>query len=549
MKPATALAALFLLALPAVAVSAEPRQFSAPSKIESVTVFGDRAQVTRKAVLQLEPGSNLVSFDGLPQLMAEESLRVEGKGTGRARIAGITVKNVFLEKVQEKRVQELEEEINTLNRKVESIEAKRKALVAQRAFLDSIKVGWGERISREIGAGKPSTAEMTEVMRFVGDGVGKVEEQIYDAEGAKRPLLQRIAALKKELEQSRTDRMKEVRSVQVAVDAERRMDFAVELSYLVTQASWEPTYDLRLAPDGKQAELVYRALVRQKTGEDWPGVKLSLSTAKPEVGGAPPELFPWHIQFYEPPRPIPYATRLGKGAAEMTMAAPAAPPAPAADQMEEAPPITAEFEEGQTSVLFNVRTPVDVPADGTQAGSVITVEKVPVSPEYVTIPKFSPRVYLKSEVTNSTPYPLLAGSVNIFNADVFTGKSHLKTVASGEKFDLFFGSDDQIKVKRESERVRKQAGLLGSNSITYHISNELENFKKVPVSVSLMDQLPMAGNAEIKVKLEDASPRPDETKEDGTLVWKVSLAPGEKKNVKYEIVIEYPKGKELVGAE
>lgn len=548
MRIATALAGLFLLIASAATVSAETRTVSAPSKIESVTVFADRAQVKRRAVLQLEQGNNLVSFDGLPQLMAEESLRVEGKGTGRARIAGITVKNVFLEKVQEKRVQELEEEINTLNRQVESIEAKRKALVAQRSFLDSIKVGWAERISNQIGAGKPNTAEMTEVMRYVGDGVGRVEEQIYDAEASKRPLLQRIAALKKELEQSLSDRMKEVRSVQVAIDAERRMEFVVELTYLVSQASWEPTYDVRLAPDGKQAELVYRALVRQKTGEDWPGVKLSLSTAKPEVGGAPPELFPWHIQFYEPPRPIPYAARAGKGREMMTMA-PAPAPEAAQDQIEEALPVPAQFEEGLTSVLFNVATPVDVPADGTQAGSVIAVEKVPVSAQYVTIPKYSPRVHLKSEVTNNTPYPLLAGSVNIFNGDVFTGKSYLKTVASGEKFDLFFGSDDQIKVKRVSDRIARKGGLLGDSSITYHVSVELENFKKIPVTVSLMDQLPLAGNAEIKVKLEDASPRPDEQKEDGTLVWKLNLAAGEKKKVTYEIVIEYPKGRELVGAE
>ena len=540
---------LLLISLPLTA-SAQPHTFSAPSKIVSVTVFADRAQVARSAALSLEAGTNLVDFHGLPQLMEEESIRVEGRGTGRARISGVTVKNVFLEKVQEKRVQELEQEITALNRKVESIEAQRKGLAAQKSFIDSIRVGWGERISKELTMGRPSAAELGEAARFVGEGIGKIEEQLYDAEAARKPLLNRIAALKKELEQSRIDRMKEVRSVQVAIEAERKMQFTLDLSYLVSQAGWEPSYDVRLAADGKEAELVYRALVRQKTGEEWPGVKLALSTAKPEAGGAPPELRPWQVHLYEPPRPLPYPMKARGAMApmadqELAAAAPAAPQV----ALEEALPVPAQVEEGQTSVLFNVPAPVDIPADGTQSGSVIAVAKVPVTAEFVTVPKLAQRVYLKSEVTNDTPYPLLAGQVNVFNDVVFTGKSYLKTISSGEKFDLFFGADDQIKVKREVAQVRKKAGLLGSNSVSYRITSELENFKKGAVTVSLLDQLPLPGNAEIKVSLEDAVPKPDETRQDGTLVWKLNLAAGEKRKISYQIQIEYPKGRELVGVE
>ena len=532
---------------------AETHAFSAASRINSVTVYADRAQVTRNAAVALKPGTNLVSFDALPQLMMEDSLRVEGSGAGRARIAGITVKTVYLERLQEKRVQELEQEIQTLNRKVDSIEARRKGLASQRAFIDSIRVGWGERISRDLTLGKPSTAELGEAARFVGDGIGKVEEGLYDAEVAKKPLLERIAALQKELEQARGSRKKEVRSVEVAMEAERAMDFSLTLSYLVGQAHWEPSYDVRLGADGSSAELTYRAQVWQKSGEDWPAVKLSLSSASPEAAGAPPELVPWQVSLYEPPIPMAYRAMNKSAKApsaprpeimEMQVAGTAT-----ADQMESAAPLQAGVAEGQTSVLFNVSQPVDIPADGTRAASVIAVEKVPVEAEFVTVPKLSPRVYLKSEVSNRTVYPLLAGQVNVFNDNVFIGKSYLKTVAAGESFDLFFGADDQLKVKREVAKVRKKAGLLGSNRLSYGCTVQLENFKKRAVTVSLQDQLPLAGNAEIKVSLDEAQPKPDETRADGRVTWKVSLAPGEKKKVSYDIVIEYPKGRELAGAE
>ena len=550
MKTLSMLAALIPLVCLPLTPSAQGAPLQVKSGIATVTVFADRAQVTREAALTLKAGTNLVSFDNLPLLMAEDSLRAQGKGTGRARIGGITVKKVFLDRTQEKRVREIEDEIAALTRRVESIEARRKALASQRTFIDSIRVGWSERISKELALGKPSAAELGEAARFVGENVGRIEEQLYDAEAAKKPLFDRIAALKMELEQSRADRMKEVRSVLVAIEAERDMKFDLELSYLVHQASWEPTYDLRLSPDGKEAELGYRAQVWQKTGEDWPGVKLSLSTATPEAGGGAPELSPWHISLYEPPRPLAYQQRM------KTMPALAGVPLAGSAQpeyggyrFEPAPPQTAEVAKGQTSVLFQVVQPVDIPSDGTRSGSVIAIEKVPVSAEYVAVPKLSPRVYLKSVVLNKTPYPLLAGEVNIFNDAIFVGKSRLKTVASGEEFDLYFGSDDQVKVKREVAAVRKKAGLIGSNSVTYRVGIELENFKKRGIAVTLLDQQPLPGNAEIKVSLEDVEPGPAETREDGTLAWKVDLAPAEKKKVSYDLVVEYPKGRDLVGLE
>jgi uncharacterized protein (TIGR02231 family) len=551
MRMRLTLFSLLLLSYP-LSTFAATQTLSAVSRISAVTVYADRAQVTRTSTVSLKPGTNLVSFDALPLTMAEDSIRAEGTGPGRSRIAGLTVKTVFLERLQEKRIHELEEEIQALGRKVESIEARRKALAAQRAFIDSIRVGWSDRISKDLTLGKPSLAELGEAAKFVGEGVGKVEEGLYDAEAAKKPLLERIQALQKELEQAKGNRKKEVRSVEVAIEADRAMELSLTLSYLVGQAHWEPTYDVRLSADGTSAELVYRAQVWQRSGEEWPGVQLSLSSASPEAGGAPPELAPWQISLYEPMRPMPMAFR-GKAAmaprpAPMESAESSASSADGA-VMEMALPLAAQVAEGQTSVLFNVAQPVDIPADGTRAGSVIALEKVPVTAEFVTVPKLSPRVYLKSEVVNTTVYPLLAGQVNIFNDATFTGKSVLKTVAAGEKFDLYFGADNQVKVKREVAKVRKKAGLLGSNRLSYRCTVELQNFKKRPVTVSLFDQLPLPGNAEIKVSLDDAQPKPDESRPDGTLLWKVSLAPGEIRKIAYDIVIEYPKGRDLAGAE
>lgn len=539
---------------------AEARQLVADSRITDVTVFSDRALVKRTAQVTLDQGENTVTFNGLPLQVAEETLRAEGKGGATARIAGLSVRTVFLENSSEQRIRAIEAEIETLERALQKLDARRSALAAQRAFIDSIRVGWGERISKELSAGKPVTGELTEANRFVGDGVFRVEESSYDTAAEKKPLADKIAALKKQLGIMNNDRRKEVRAVDLAIEAPRAMTLTVELSYLVMQASWEPVYDIRLAADGKSAELVYRAMVTQRSGEDWPGVKLALSTATPSLGSAPPELVPWSVSLRQPPRPYD-RPQLKRSAAKL-YGAPAPESSTAEMQMAtdagtaSAPaallPMTgmsSQLQDMQSSVLFVVPKPVAITADGSRQSSLIALERVPVTAEYVTVPKLSPRVFLKSEVVNMTAYPLLAGAVNVFNDNAFVGRSYLKTVAAGERFDLFFGVDDAVKVKRQANRVRKEAGLISGNQVSWRCTVELENFRKEAVTVAVFDQQPVAGNEEIKVSLADVQPKVGESRQDGTIIWKLLLTPGEKKTISYQIDVEYPQGREIVGVE
>jgi len=551
----TAIMPVLVALLLFTAFGVEAGQVAANAKITDVTVFADRAMVKRVATVKLQQGENVVTFGGLPLQIAEETLRAEGKGTAAARISGLAVRNIFLESSSEQRIRDLEGELETVERAAQKIDARRAALAAQRAFIDSIRVGWGERLSKELSAGKPSAAELTEANRFVGDGIYRVEESSYEAAAEKKPLTEKIAVLKKQLAALNSERRKEVRAVDLTIDAPRAMELTVELSYLVMQARWEPVYDIRLAPDGRSAELAYRAVVAQRSGEEWQGVNLSLSTATPAVGSAPPELTPWHVSFRESPVPLGRASRaMHKAAAPAPMAAGMAAEADAAADSEAADlqPLTAmgsQLQERQTSVLFVVPKPVDVAADGSRQSSLIALERLPVAAEYVTVPKFLPRAFLKSEVVNMTAYPLLAGAVNVFNDNAFVGRSYLKTVAAGEKFALFFGVDDAVKVKRTATRVRKEAGLLGGNRVSWHCTVDLENFKGHEVTLSVLDQIPVAGNQEIKVTLTDVQPDADERRADGTVLWKLLLKPGEKRTITYRIDVEYPQGREIAGAE
>ncbi|MBI5515414.1 MAG: DUF4139 domain-containing protein [Deltaproteobacteria bacterium] len=54
---------------------------------------------------------------------------------------------------------------------------------------------------------------------------------------------------------------------------------SLSLTYAVPAARWWPVYTLRLSDAGKRARWIHEALVAQRSGEDWTGVALALSTA------------------------------------------------------------------------------------------------------------------------------------------------------------------------------------------------------------------------------------------------------------------------------
>ena len=552
MKIPSFVSLLIILSLPTLSLSADLKRIAAPARITAVTVYADRALTTRSTTLPLKPGSYLIAFENLPVLIQDDSVRVEGKGSAGATIVGLEVKRAFLEQSGEKRVKELDEEIRALELRSGALDAKKAGLSSQKAFMESIRVAWGDRISKELAIGRPTAAELLDASNFVGVGVTRAEELTRDVELEKKNIRDKIDALRRQRDESTGSRRKEAKSVEVMVEIAREGNLTLDLATVISQASWQPSYDVRLSPDAKTAELTFRAMVRQQTGEDWKNIDLTLSTARPAAGGAPPELYPWRISFFRP-QPSPPAP--------IMMAAPAAVRARKSARMptesfrsddvlaEEAAAdvVTAQISDEQSSVAFHIPRLLDIPADGAQHGTVVAIEQLPVSMEYLALPKLAPYVFLKSEIVNRAAYPLLPGKVNTFTGNTYTGSSQLKKVAAGEKFDLFFGTDDQVTVKREELKQRKEAGMFSKNRVSYRYRIELGNFRKEPLTVTLRDQLPVAGDEEIKVTLDEPSLKPEEIKSDGAVAWKMPLQAGEKKELTFGIVVEYPKDREITG--
>jgi hypothetical protein len=77
---------------------------------------------------------------------------------------------------------------------------------------------------------------------------------------------------------------------------------ALQVSYVISGASWYPctffiissshisAYDVRVQGNVTKVQLIYYGHIINNTKEDWKDARLSLSTASPDISGAPPTL-------------------------------------------------------------------------------------------------------------------------------------------------------------------------------------------------------------------------------------------------------------------
>ncbi|MFT3868961.1 MAG: mucoidy inhibitor MuiA family protein [Nibricoccus sp.] len=339
-------------------------------------------------------------------------------------------------------------------------------------------------------------------------------------------------------------------------------------------ASWIPSYDARLRADERAVELTYFGIVRQNTGEDWKNIALTLSTARPSLGGGAAELNAWFVDVLRPHRPTPdqtsFAGYLSKDERAKQMFNMAAPAPAGAGSMEganltdpvpvDASLATAEVDNSATSASFKIAAAATILSDNSPQKVGITTAKFAAKLQYQSTPRAQETAFLSAYVINSSEFPLLAGGMNTFLDDTFIAASALKTVMPGEKFELALGADEGVAIKRKLvNRFAEDTGLTSKGRrVTYEFLTTVTNNKKTAERVVFKDLLPISRNEKIVVKLIGPDPKDVGTKdkpkevtleEDGKMVWRLDLKPGEKREIQFKFSVEHPSDVTVTGLE
>ncbi|MEO1207660.1 MAG: mucoidy inhibitor MuiA family protein [Pseudomonadota bacterium] len=560
---------LFMLAGPLSSGLAVAADKDVTSTIDTVLVFPSGAEITRTAKVTLEAGAHTLILDDLPAQAVGNSIRVEGKATAGLAIGSVDSRRRYVgedesaevapqRKALEDQIQKLQDDRDLIQGEIDAAEAQGQLLRNLIALPTKVAAPGAQT------NGDPLKADdWTQFVALIGTGLRDVRSTITDARGRLRDVDQTITELRAKLN-ALAPKQREVTEVKVFVSADADLEADLTVKYQVSNASWSPLYDARLttgdAGTPAAMTLTRRALVTQRSGEDWKDVAVRLSTTRPQSGSAAPDLRPMTVDFKPPPRPALGGTMSMSREAEPmadAMAAPQASPR-ALNQFSggmakrgrrvAAKPAAARIVNAPFQAIFEVPDRTTVQATGEAKRLQISDETLTPKLMVRTVPKRVAKAYLYADMTMAAGAPLLTGPVSLFRDGVFVGTGNLPTLAGGEDHELGFGVDDRVRVKHTVRKdQRGETGLITSSrtdSRSFKIS--VMNLHERPVSVTIVDQAPVAADEEIKVDVLGTPPTNRNVDDKrGVVSWVSEIAPNAEKVIDFGYRVSWPAAKDI----
>lgn len=545
--------------------------------IKEVTVYADRALVTRCGSIELEAGEHELRVNNLPQFL-RDSLRAAGRGQRGIRILNVDITTAFRSRPPEAEVVALQDELERLVQNQQLLGARQSALNDRRQWLRAL----GEQsrdFAKGLAQGQMKPQDCADFFSFAANQALQDAEAAQNLEVELKHVQQEIEAIRRELAQIQGNVLPDRLAAVVTVMLEEAGEFELELSYLVTGASWHPQYDVRVQMKGEkgegEVELTYVGVVQQSSGERWENIGLALSTARPSQAAVLPELDPWYLNVYTPPAPGPlraarpriasisgipgdqYANLASQPMAMSTM--PVSDEVAFDEEQEElarekvmrtADVATATVEQTGTALIFRVGRSVDIPSDNSPHKTTIARDDLPCTFDYVSAPLIDEQVHLRATIVNATERVLLSGAASIFLSSEYVGTTNVKTTAPTEQFKIFLGIDDDIKVKRElmERNVEKGNALQGNiRRITYAYRITVHNYAEAPRRVVIRDHLPVSQHERVKVKVQSVQPTPAERTKLELITWQLPLAVDGEQKIEYRFVVEHPQDVRVIG--
>ncbi|VDN03606.1 unnamed protein product [Thelazia callipaeda] len=278
--------------------------------------------------------------------------------------------------------------------------------------------------------------------------------------------------------------MKFCRNVCVTLESQENCEVDLSITYQVSNASWHPSYEIRVESDANTLKLLCFGNINQNTGEDWINASINLSTSKPIIGGVLPKLGTLVAEFFKP-EPVPQFAAFAQPCAARTK------------------PRAVTYAESSMSTTFTIPNRKSIMSNTTDHKLLMTSVILDTTMCYECIPSKSTNVYLTAYVINDSSVPFLAGQAAIYVDNCFVGKHTFNAVSPGERFKCLLTIDPAIKVEyKPVNKYTEQVGLITKSVTTMHERTVvIKNTKSSSVLVIIRENIPKSTDEKIKIKL------------------------------------------------
>lgn len=495
--------------------------------IVRVELFEDRAAVTRSTTLG-EGGRHRLRIGPVSAVVSERGITFPGT-------PDVTVEDVRVERVMQTRQAADPEQVSALDRSWRSASER-----AERTA-DGLKRAT-ERVARHTAALAAAQAaaarglvEHDEPGRWI-DAVSSLAESVRDGqvtEAAERAELalrqEEVARLAAKLAEARRGKPVYHAFIDLSVLAERPGPLVVR--YVIPCAVWRPSHRATLTTERGAPRVAWQlgAVCWNATGEDWDGVELVCSTARPG-------------DLAEPPRLDDDVIQIRKRAVEVIVEA-----------REEAIQVARERTGGRRSTgedvpgvddggeprTFTAEGPVVLRSDGKPVTVPLGAWSSEATARWLLLPERSGSAVLRSIQHNQGTRPILAGPVELVRDGMTIGVGRVGLVAPGEPFPLGFGTHDGVSARRRRQHQVDRTRITGRQWHTFTVDVHVTHLGSEPCRVEVRERLPTSELKEVNVSKPKAEPALDAPIDrDGFVRWTLELAPGDTRHLKLEYTVD-----------
>lgn len=266
-------------------IIAQENQIKTSSNIKLVTVFLTGAQIEREASLNIPSGVSEVIFSGLSNDINQQSIQV--KGEGDFTILSVNKQANFLsEQTRTAEINELKQKIANQEDLLAKLNDETSILRTEESILEKNQNSSSDATGVDIN-------KLKALLEYQRNKLIQIKSELYQVKEKQKTGTDKLNDLRLQLNQLIGKSAKNTSDIVVKVKSKSALKANFKFSYLVNNANWFPTYDIRAKDVNEPIQIVYKANVSQQSGEDWTKVKLNLSSGNPSEDNNLPALNPY----------------------------------------------------------------------------------------------------------------------------------------------------------------------------------------------------------------------------------------------------------------
>jgi uncharacterized protein (TIGR02231 family) len=526
----------------------EPQPLS--SKISAVTVYADRAQVTRTAAIEATAVPSRFAVTKLPGWIDAETVRVALDPPSAGQVLDVTVETTYLAETSEEAVRKAQLAVRDVSDDLAELSDEERTLSDEITRLEALRSLSIDKIPREMAVGEVKVKSLGDTMNYVTQSI-RADRKALRVLGKKKRDLEPVLA-QRQSELTDLQARAQLQQSSVIVELKGKGTAQLRVSYFTPGATWEPLSELRVDRGGAMVKVLQYASVTQTTGEDWTGAKLSFSTQNPgnildvprakglvidknsgglgNVIGHVGESFTRAQAIYVDNNEF-VARRKSSWRESIQRQT---------EVQNRAVERFTKIAVRGTTAHFAAISDRTVRADGKSVRVQLASGDFAAAPKIVAVPEESLNAVRVANLMNGGSYPILPGKAMLFEDGAFIGQSELDFVAPGESFTVFLGVHDRLKIERTLDRKSSTLHRRGKRtemSLSFLVT--AENLGGTPIALDVSERIPVAQTEEIEVSDVDL---PHKIKPDpqGVVKWSEPIPARSKVTWRVSYKLGYP---------